>query len=83
MKARAELERSGIAMTRHQESTLKPHERSAMFEFKRIITKGYSIGQRRIVAMQGLERAGLVKRVTHMGVIADWQLTPEGEAWNG
>ncbi len=62
---------------------LRPHERSAMLEFKQLLAKGHCIGRRRIVAMQGLEKAGLVKRVEHFGGIEDWQITPAGESWNG
>jgi hypothetical protein len=54
-----------------------------MREFKQLVAKGYSIGRHRIVSMQGLERAGLVKRIEHLGIIADWRLTLAGENWCG
>lgn len=62
---------------------LTKKEMSAMREFKTIVARGHSIGRRRIVSMQGLERAGLVQRIEYNGIIADWRLTPAGEAWQG
>ena len=61
--------------------TLTKTEISAMREFKHIIKMGRSLGRRRIVSMQGLERAGLVERITVNGIISDWKLTPAGVEW--
>lgn len=60
---------------------LSPKERDAMREFKRVVAMGHCMGRRRIVSMQGLEEAGLVKRVSVNGLIADWTLTQTGKDW--
>jgi hypothetical protein len=56
-------------------------ERAALIEFKAAVEAGAPWGRRRIVSMQGLEQSGLVTRITHNGLIVDWELTPEGELW--
>jgi hypothetical protein len=70
-------------LLRWRRQALTRMERAAMMEFKETVARGHCMGRRRIVSMQGLEQAGLVKRVTVNGMIADWTLTPDGEAWNG
>ncbi len=63
--------------------TLTPHETKAMREFKARLLRGETMGTRKIVSMQGLEKVGLVKPVFGGGIIRDWQITPAGEVWNG
>jgi hypothetical protein len=61
---------------------LTAKERAALREFKLVVSKRQCMGRRRIVSMQGLEKAGLVKRVVVNGLIADWQITPAGQEWD-
>lgn len=65
-----------------QATELTKKEISAMREFKAVVARGHSMGRSRILSMQALERAGLVQRITHNGIIADWRLTSAGEKWN-
>ena len=60
---------------------LSAKAKSAMTEFKSLIAKGYCMGRKRIVSMQELEHAGLVKRIEVNGMIADWTITEAGKAW--
>lgn len=64
-----------------QATKLTAKERSAMIEFKRCLADHFCMGTRRIVSMQRLENAGLVKRVTVNGMIADWTITETGKDW--
>lgn len=64
------------------EISLTKKELAAMREFQEVVARGHCMGRRRIVSMQALERAGLVTRVEHQGIIADWRLTPAGEVFN-
>lgn len=68
---------------RWRKMALSRTERAAMREFKQVVAKGHSMGRRRIVSMQGLQEAGLVKPVLVDGTIADWTLTPAGVLWDG
>lgn len=70
-------------VVRWRRMALTRMERAAMREFKESVAAARHWGLKRIVSMQGLEEAGLVRRVSVNGMIADWKLTPEGEAWNG
>lgn len=63
------------------EIKLTKKEKSAMIFFMQEISKGFCMGNRRIVSMQGLERAGLVVRVTINGTLADWVITEKGRQW--
>lgn len=56
-------------------------ERDALLEAQALAAEGRTMGRRRIVSMQGLEEAGLVKRIERDGRIADWTLTAEGAAY--
>lgn len=62
-------------------SNLTKMQRNAMIEFQQVIARRECMGTRRIVSMQALEEAGLVKRVLVNGLIADWTITEAGKAW--
>jgi hypothetical protein len=61
--------------------TLTKTEGKAMRAFKSAQAAGETWGTRKIVSMQVLECAGLVRRVERRGLIADWKLTAEGDCW--
>lgn len=56
-------------------------EKDALDEARRLAAAGESMGTRKIVSMQGLERAELVRRIERGGMIADWELTELGRTW--
>lgn len=62
--------------------SLTKKEIAAMREFKETIAQGFCMGRRRIVSMQALKHAGLVKPVYCAGKIADWTITEAGKKWN-
>ncbi len=53
----------------------------ALVRFKEAKRQGQPWGERCMVSMQRAEDAGLVKRIERNGLIADWELTPAGDAW--
>lgn len=52
-------------------------EKEALAEVRALAAEGKTIGRRRIVSMQELEKAGYVERVTRNGMIVDWRLKPD------
>ncbi len=69
-------------MANELSTPLTKKEVAAMREFKQAIARGFCMGRRRIVSMQGLHAAGLVKPICNSGLITDWQITEAGKNWN-
>jgi hypothetical protein len=64
-----------------QTAVLNPRERKALREAKELHRRRGTMGKRKIVSMQGCEKAGLVERVESNGMIVDWALTQAGLDW--